>query len=49
MVEVPVSLYIFGEKEGLLQSLGYKTGVPPAVMPKEGVIRNWQTVYLQLR
>ena len=48
MVEIPVSLHILGEEEWLLQSLGHKTGVPPAVMSKGGVIRNWHTVYVQL-
>ena len=48
MVEIPVSLHILGEEEWMLQSLGHKTDVPPAVMPKGGVIRNWHTVYLQL-
>ena len=48
MVEIPVSLHILGEEEWLLQSLGHKTSVPPAVMPKGGIIRNWHTVYLQL-
>ena len=48
MVEIPVSLHIRCEEEGLLWSLGYMTGVPPTVMPKGGVIRNWHTICLQL-
>ena len=48
MVEVPVSLHVLWEEEGLLQSLGYMTGVPPAIMPKGGIIRNWHAVHLQL-
>ena len=49
MVEVPVSLHILWEEEGLLQSFGYMTGVPPTVMPKGGIIRDRYTVHLQLR
>ena len=49
MVEVPVSLHILREKEGLLQSLGYMTGVPPTIMPKGSIIGDGYTVHLQLR
>ena len=49
MVEVPVSLHILWEEEGLLQSLGYMTGVHPAVMPEGSISDNGHTVHLQLR
>ena len=48
MVEVPVSLHILWEEEGLLQSLSYMTGMPPTVMPEGGIIRDGYTVHLQL-
>ena len=48
MIEVPVGLHVLWEKEGLLQSLGYMTGMPSAIMPKGGIIRNRHFVYLQL-
>ena len=48
MVEVPISLHVLWKEEGLLQSLSHMTGVPSAVMPKGGIIRDWHTVYLQL-
>ena len=48
MVEVPIGLHVLWEEERLLQSLGYQTGVPPAIMPKGGIIRNRYTIHLQL-
>ena len=48
MVEIPVSPHIIWEEEGLLQSLGYMTSVPPTVMPEGGIPRNGHTVHLQL-
>ena len=49
MIEVPVSLHIFWEEEGLLQGLGYMTYVPPMVMPEGGISGNGCIVHLQLR
>ena len=46
MVEVPVSLYILWENEGLLQSLGYMTGVPPTIVPKGIIIGDGHTIHL---
>ena len=40
MVEGLIGLHILGEEERLLQSLGYQTSVPPAIMPEGGIIRN---------
>ena len=37
MVEIPISLHILWDEEGLLQSLGYMTDVPPTVMPEGGI------------
>ena len=48
MVEGPVSLHILWEEEGLLQSLGYMTGVPPTIMPEGGIIHDGHTIHLQL-
>ena len=48
MVEIPISLHVLWKEEGLLQSLSHMTGVPPAVMPKGGIIRDWHIVYVQL-
>ena len=47
MVEGLIGLHILGEEERLLQSLGYQPSVPPAIMPKGGIIRNWHAIYLQ--
>ena len=47
MVDGPIGLHVLWEKERLLQSLGYQTSVPPAIMPEGGIIRNWHTVHLQ--
>ena len=48
MIEIPVGLHVLWEKEGLLQSLSYMTGVPFAIMLKGGIICNRHSVYLQL-
>ena len=48
MVEVPISLHVLWKEEGLFQILSHMIGVPPAVMPKGGIILDWHTVYLQL-
>ena len=48
MVEVPIDLHVLWKEERLLQSLGYQTDMPPAVMPKGGILHNWHTVYFQL-
>ena len=46
MVEGPIGLHALWEEERLLQSLGYQTSMPPAIMLEGGIIRNWFIVHL---
>ena len=47
MVEAPVGLHVLGEEKRLFQSLSHQASMPPAIMPKGGIIRDGHTVYLQ--
>ena len=47
MVEGLIGLHVLWEEERLFQSLSHQTSMPPAIMPKGGIIRDWHTIYLQ--
>ena len=47
MIKGPIGLHILWEEEWLFQSLSHQTNMPPAIMPKGGIKRDWQTIYLQ--
>ena len=47
MVEAPVCLHVLGEEKRLFQSLNHQASMPPAIMPKGGIIRDGHIIYLQ--
>ena len=49
LIEAPVSLHVFWKEEGLLQSLGNMTCMPPLVMSNGGIPGNGDTVHLQFK
>ena len=49
MIEAPISLHVFWKEEGLLQSLGNMTCMPPVVMSNGGIPGNGDTIHLQFR
>ena len=46
MVEGLIGLHVLWEEERLFQSLSHHARMPPAIMPKGGIIRDWHTIYL---
>ena len=49
LIEAPVSFHVFWKEEGLLQSLGNMTCMPPLVMSNGGIPGNGDIVHLQFR
>ena len=47
MVESSIGRHILWEEERLFESLGHQTSMPPAIMPKSGIKRDWHTINLQ--
>ena len=47
MVEALVGLHVLREEKRVFQSLSHQASMPPAIMPKGGIIRDGHTVYLQ--
>ena len=41
--------HVVWKEEGLLQSLGYMTSMPPVVMPNGGILGNEDTIHFQFR
>ena len=49
LIEVLVSIHVFWKEEGLLQSLGNMTCMPPMVVSNGGIPGNGDTIHLQFR
>ena len=47
MVDAPIGLHVLREEKRMFQSLSHQASMPPAIMPKGGIIRDGHTVYLQ--
>ena len=47
MVKAPVGRHVLREEKRLFQSLSHQASMPPAIMPKGGIIRDGHTVNLQ--
>ena len=46
MVKAHIGRHVLREEKRLLQSLNHQASMPPAIMPKGGIIRDGHTVYL---
>ena len=47
MVDAPVGLHVLREEKRMFQSLSHQASMPPAIMPKGGIIRDGHIIYLQ--